>query len=227
MGLQRSMFGGSREEPGALDIRDTLFGDLPLEHWPALGDSFREFPWNAFAKARAHLATGKRDSAVECWRQVVRQPDLEIRHHLQAWHFMRQHGVQPTAEVGKRVLGIVVEVALPEGLDLLAAYADYSARYYNHAGGGIVWEHPDASLDGTIDELLDASSAIVQDIGPWEEERPPAPAPGHVRLSFLTPSGLHFGQAAWSDLSGDPAAARVLELATHLMTSLIGKSKAA
>jgi hypothetical protein len=227
MGLLRTMFGGSNDEPRPATIRDTLFGDMPLSQWPADSSLSRTFPWNAFAKARAHLAAGKRDSAVECWREVVRQPDLESRHYLQAWHFLRTHGVRPSHDAATNVLGTIVEVALPEGLDLLAAYADKSARYYNHGGGGIIWEHPDGSLDATIDELLQISSVIIEDLGPWEGERPEPPPAGQVRLSFLTPSGLHFGEAPWSALSGDPTAARLLEIGTSLMTAMVEKAKAA
>jgi hypothetical protein len=92
---------------------------------------------------------------------------------------------------------------MPGGLDLLAACPDYPARYYNFSGAGVVWEYPDGSLDLIIDELLAVSSKVVSRIGSWDKERP-APAPtGQMRLSFLTPSGLHFGQAPTNTLATD------------------------
>jgi hypothetical protein len=97
------------------------------------------------------------------------------------------------------------------------------ARYYNYSGAGVVWEHPDASLDPLIDELLAASSAVVNQIGP-PHERPPPPPADQMRIAFLTPSGLHFGQGPTPALSRDPSAGRVVQLATGLMTALIGKS---
>lgn len=63
---------------------------------------------------------------------------------------------------------------MPEGLDLLAAYSDHSARYYNYSGAGVVWEHPDTSLDSPIDELLAAARQVVEMIGPWQGARPVA-----------------------------------------------------
>lgn len=226
MGLLKSLFGTAESESPTPQIRDTLFGDLPIPQWPPDGSTSIEFPWNAFIVARSHVAAGRLDAAAERWHEVLKHPGLEARHYLQAWHFLREQGHAPPPNVAQQVLGTLVEVGLPEGLDLLAAYYDHSARYYNHAGGGLVWENPDTSLDSLIDELLDASSDIVEMIGPWEDARPPAPPQGHARLSFLTPSGLHFGEAPLSDLAGDPMAGRVLELATNLMTALIGKEKA-
>lgn len=208
-------------------IRETLFGDMPLEQWPPDDSTLNVFPWSAFASARSQLAAGNQEAAVNGWRQILQQPDLEPRQYLQAWYFLRQHGQQPPPGVAKQVLGVVIEVALPEGWDLLAAYPDHSARYYNSSGAGVVWEHPDKSLDSTIDQLLEASKLIVDKIGPWEESRPAPPPRDQARLCFLTPSGLHFGQAAMSVLSRDPMAGRVLHLATALMQALIAQANKA
>jgi hypothetical protein len=149
---------------------------------------------------------------------------LEPRHYLQAWHFLRQHGQHPPPDVAGQVFGVVVDVAMPEGLDLLAAYRDHSARYYNYSGTGVVWERPDASFDMSIDQLLEASKQVVAQIGPWEEARPGPPPRDSARLSFLTPSGLHFGQGPTSALSRDPLGGRVLQLATELMRALVAKT---
>lgn len=114
---------------------------------------------------------------------------------------------------------------MPNGLDIVAAYSDHSARYYNYSGTGVVWEHPDLTLDPIIDQLLAASEQVVTRIDPWEQSRPAPPPHDQARLSFLTPSGLHFGQGPMAMLSRDPLGARVLQLATVLMGELIAKSK--
>jgi hypothetical protein len=204
-----------------MSIRETLFGDMPLEEW---GEPQGAYPWGTFAEARTALAAGDTAGAVAHWKRLAADVNLEPRHNLQAWHFLRQHGEQPGEEDGKKLLGVVIEVAMPEGLDLLAAYADHSARYYNFSGAGIVWERPDDSLDAAIDALLAASAEIVARIGPWERGRPGVPPEGHARLNFLTPSGLHFGQAPMQALAADPMGAPVLQLGAELMQALIGKS---
>ena len=147
-------------------------------------------------------------------------PGLESRHYLQAWHFLREHGEQAPDDVAKDVLGIVVETSLRGGLDVLAVYADGSARYYNHAGGGGVLEHAEGSFAELIDALLAAAADVVARIGPWEGTKPGSPRRGHTRLSFLTPSGLHFGEGPTKALQDDPLAGLVLRGATAAIAEI-------
>lgn len=166
MGLLGSIFRQSKKQPLPNSIRETLFGDMPLDQWPREDSVTNIFPWSVFASACSNLANGDRDAAIKCWHQIIQHDGLESRQYLQAWHFLRQYGQQPPTETAKQVLGVVVEVPMAKGLDMLAAYSDHSARYYNYSGASVVWEHPDVSLDSSIDQLLDASKEIVDKIGP-------------------------------------------------------------
>jgi len=206
-------------------IRETLFGDMPLSRWPIDTSGELEEPWNFFMEARILLQNNRESEAVDRLRGILEIEDLESRHYLQAWHFLRQHGVQPQPDVAKDLLGVVVEVGLPEGLDLLAAYAYGTARYYNFSGAGVVWDRPDGSLESEIERLLASLRAIVREIGPWEGRRPEAPTVDQVRISMLTPSGLHLVQAPFEVLAGDPVAGPALTAATALMERLIEKSQ--
>jgi hypothetical protein len=201
----------------APDIRDTLFGDLPIEAWAAQGAGE---PWLAFARARDDLARANAQGAVATLAAIAQMPGLEARHYAQAWHFLRGLGVRPPPQLEKQVLGVVVEVAMNGGVDLLAAYADRSARYYNYSGSGVVWDRPNPSLDPLIDALLDAGRAVVVHIGPWEGPRRPPPAAGQVRLNMLTPAGLCFGEGPFQVLAGDPMGGRLIGAATQLMQGL-------
>jgi hypothetical protein len=109
---------------------------------------------------------------------------------------------------------------MKQGLDILAAYLDGTARYYNYSGSGIVWERPNGVLDAPIKALLDAGQQIALMIGPWEQERPPAPTGGQVRLSMLTPSGIHFGQGTFETLGQDPKGQLLISTATTLMQQM-------
>jgi hypothetical protein len=210
-------------DSGQDSIRDTLYGDMPLTDWPSDG-SANGFPWDSFAEARQKSDDGDSAGAIELWQQIAASPELESRHTLQAWHFLSANGVQPPADIAKSVLGVVFEVSLPEGLDLLAAYRDHSARYYNQGGGGVVWEHADESLDELIDQLISTGQAVADRIGPWKGERLSAPTGDLMRMSFLTPSGLHFGQAPMDQLSGDPLAGPVIAAGIELMQAMIEKA---
>jgi hypothetical protein len=209
------------------DIRETLFGDMSLSAWAGQNRSDRAEPWACFARVREDLEAGRTTQAIKQLQEITAGAGLETRHYLQAWHFLRQLGETPPASAAKQVLGVVVEVGMDDGEDLLAAYADRSARYYNYSGAAIIWEHPDDSLDRMIAELLEAGMRIIHQIGPWERTRPGPPASGEARVNLLTPSGLHFGQAPYALLAKDAMGGPILQAALNLMKALIEKSEQA
>jgi hypothetical protein len=214
------------EQPAT--IRDVLFGDLPSSQWPSQSaNSIDAGPWLSFIRARDQLASGDRASSAQTLHQILEMPDLESRHYLQAWHFLRELGESPAADEARRLYGVVVEVTLDEGLDIVAAYADHTARYFNYSGAAVVWERADESLDQLIDSLLEAGRAVVAQIGPWDGARPPAPPTGQVRISMLVPSGLHFGQGPLEALSRDPLGGPVISSAMQLMQRLIARTETA
>jgi hypothetical protein len=67
-------------------------------------------------------------------------PNLEPRHYLQAYSQLRQLGFDTPSERAKDVLGVVVEVGTDDGLDLVAAYADHHARYFNYRSAAVIWK---------------------------------------------------------------------------------------
>lgn len=227
MGLFDKLFNKSEAKSSHGRIRDTLFGDLPLDLWPADGAQADAFPWASFIAARRHAEASEIDLAKQCWLQIIATPGLESRHYAQAWYFLRGYGSPPPAEDSKTILGIVIEVGMPKGLDLLAAYPDHHARYYNFSGAGVIWEHPDTSLDQIIDRLFAAAVSVVVTTGPWEKERPGPPTKGEMRISFLTPSGPHFGEASIEALVADPLAAPVIQAGGQLLQALVAKHQPA
>jgi hypothetical protein len=216
-----NFFGKKKPAPAPVTMRDTLFGNLPLDQWPPSKSAGSDAePWTSFLRAQEAIGRNKRDEAVRLWQGIAQMPNLESRHTLQAWHYLRQHGAQPAVQQAKTVYGVVVEVSMKQGLDILAAYLDGTARYYNYSGSGIVWERPNGVLDAPIKALLDAGQQIALMIGPWEQERPPAPTGGQVRLSMLTPSGIHFGQGTFETLGQDPKGQLLISTATTLMQQM-------
>jgi hypothetical protein len=209
----------SKKAVEATTVRDTLFGDLPLDYWAAVDCA--EIPWTLFKDARESIHLGKNQDAIEKLKAILALPGLESRHYLQAYFFLNELG--NAAEGKLEVFGIVLEVAMPEGLDLLAIYADHSARYYNFSGRSVIWQTTDDSLDDRIEDILYDGLRLVEKIGPWKEARLPAPATGMARINFLTSHGLHFGEAAQSVLFTDAMAGRILQDLTKLRDSLIAK----
>jgi hypothetical protein len=204
-----------------------LFGDVPLASWKPRDGSAGEGPWENFDVARAALAQNDTNTAVVALRRVAGSNDVEPRQYLQAWHFLRQLGVQPGPAEGKRVRGVILEVSLEGGLDTLAAYDDGNARYINHGGNLIVWETAaDPEIGGLIRALIAEGQRVAELIGPWEEARRPAPPTHHIRLNMLTASGLHFGEGPMAGLSTDPKGGPLIHAGTRLMQALIARAQA-
>jgi hypothetical protein len=204
-------------------IRDTLFGDRPIEDWGAHAGGV----WDHFAVARQAIADRKPDRAIAALRTVIATPGLESRHYMQAWHFLRQLGVTVAPEREKELFGVVLEVPVEGGLDLLAAYADGSSRYYNYTGAGEVMDAPDAETRALTERLLDAARATVALIGPTDEPRRGPPGPGMIRLNFITPAGLHFGQGPFGAIQNDPRGGPVIAAGIALMQALVNRGLAA
>jgi hypothetical protein len=214
-------------QPEGPVLYNSLFGDVPTGQWPRPdAPSRQEQPWQLFAQAREAAQRGEAARAEQLLRQVISTPDLESRHYLQAWTALRALGVQPSATEAKQVLGVVVEVALEQGPDVVAAYADGSARYLNQSGKIIVWENPDHSLDQPLGALLAAGQQVANQIGPWEEARLGPPTGNKARINLLTPSGLHFGEGPMETFWNDALAHPVLAAAQALMMALMEKSQA-
>jgi hypothetical protein len=208
------------------EIRNTLFGDVPLaELVRAHPKVTLAEPWASFQHARDLKDTGDEPAAREAVLGILGMPDLETRVLLQAWHTLRELGEKPPQGREKEVLGVVIEVGMPKGLDLVAAYRDHRARYFNYSGAGVLWERRDDSLDALIDELLQAGTVVAQVIGPWKQARPPEPKNGNARINLLTPSGIHLGQGPVDALNQDALGGPILSAAFGLMKRLVELAK--
>ena len=203
-------------------LRQQWFGEAPLAQWRSESNAARDLqPWAGFDRARSQAEAGDREGAVATLIAIINQDDLESRHYLEAWHALRELNFTAPAEIAKLLLGVVVEVNTPDGLDVLAVYSDQTARYLNYSGALIAWETQTPEMDSAIDLLLRESEAVVGMIGPSRMRRPAPPSVGQVRLNFLTPSGLHFGQGPYEALAEDQLAGPVLSAAVQLMEALV------
>jgi hypothetical protein len=202
----------------------TLFGDVPFD--ALVIDATDSEPWYSFAKARAEQAHGDSVSALETLRDIAMAHNIEARYRALAWNLVRQLGGQPPLDGEKEVLGVVLEVGMKAGLDLLATYADHTAFYYNYSGAAVIWMRPDTSLDRSIDRVLEAARAIANVIGPWEKPRRPPPSSGNARLNILTPMGLHFGEGPTQVLTHDPLPGPFFRAATALRAKLTSLPRA-
>ena len=131
-----------------------------MDQWPAPGTDVTIQPWPEFEAARNHVAAGQVDEAVAIWQKIIATPGIEALHYLQAWHFLRQHGIQPPEDEAKYVYGVIGEQG-KSGV-LIAVFLDGQARLYGDHGQAIVWTHPDDSLDPLIESILGGAVALVR-----------------------------------------------------------------
>jgi len=153
--------------------------------------------------------------------KIASDATQETRARLLAYHLLRTKGF-PVEE--KELLAVIVEVGLDEGLDVLAAYQDGTARYINYTGKMIIWDAPDQMSMEITQQLFRDSKIIISRIGPWDGPRRPYPAKGVVRISFLVTDGLYFGEGPINVLFSDALAAPALSSATALMQYLVGRT---
>lgn len=153
---------------------------------------------------------------------LAKDETMESRVRVLACNTLLSQGIKPAK---KTLLGVIVEVGLPGGLDVLAAYADGRARYINYAEKLLIWENETRESAELITKLFDAAGPVVKQIGPWDQPRLSFPEEGMVRLSFLVSDGLYFGQGPFTALAKDPMGAPVIQAAVQLMTYLTTYSK--
>jgi len=145
--------------------------------------------------------------------------DGNVESRLRAVAFRRLRHAGHASEGTPPLLGVIVEIGLDAGLDVLAAYADHRVRYLNHAGRVAIVE--DTELLATeVDALLAPARAVVAAIGPWDGERRPAPGAGILRLSFLVGDELYFGEGPIEALANDAMAGPVFAAATQLLVRI-------
>ena len=214
---------GARHTPDTL--RALLYGEASLDDWADQGAGRTDEPWAAFERARLLAHAGKRRKAVKIWREIALTKGIATRQALQAWHFMRESGSPPPAEVAKVALGAIAEVPMHGSHDLLAAYQDGTASYVNYSGKSAGWDDPSAEqMQAAISQWLAMAQNIASTIGPWDKPSlPPLPA-GNARVAALTASGPHFGQGPQEALSANPLADRFLGAATGVMHLIVNNA---
>jgi hypothetical protein len=137
---------------------------------------------------------------------------------------LRVAGAQVSPKI---LLGVIVEVALSDGLDALAAYSDGGVRYVNHSGKMVIVEGVN-EFRPLVEKLFEVSRPVVARIGPWTQPRRPPPDKGSVRLTFLVSDGLYFGEGQTQVLERDALAGPVFREAAQLLTKVVatGSKKA-
>ncbi len=71
-----------------------------------------------------------------------------------------------------------------------------------------------------MDRLLEAGHAAAMRLGLWESPRRRGVAQDMVRMTFLTPAGIYFGEGPMSAMMQDEIGQAVFSRGVELMTAL-------
>jgi len=197
---------------------DQTLDDLltSLDEDPASGGA-----WMLLSKSAEHMRQGEVERAAEVLLEVVANPKMETRILLWSWAALRCLGSQPKSPQVDDIKGVVIQVPMESGVDVLAAYADGTARYVNHGGKVIVWEITDATIAAIIRKLLESCTALrgvvvgasanhsIKDL---------------VRVTLLTFNGNRFAEVSTQSLASSPIN-QVLSVGAELMAHLIKRSE--
>jgi hypothetical protein len=156
-------------------------------------------------------------STIDQLQSIVDDNGADPRVRTLAYNKMLAAGHHPAQ---KELLGVIVEVGLDNGLDVLASFSNGTARYINQTGKLLIWETTDKTSAQLTDDLFEKSRRVVEQIGPWDQPRRPWPAKGMMRITFLVSDGFYFGEGAVNSFFEDPLAKPALSAATQLMLYL-------
>ena len=213
--------------PVLLALRQTLYSNASLE--PLINRSSDEsralFPWSKFPQANEALKKNDQGQAVSLLKQIVDSPGLETRVYLQAWHTLVRLGELPPEPLRGKIQGAVIENHMDQGLDIVAAYADHTARYWNFTGTGIVWEARDPEIDKLIDNLFHVGQEILRRIGIGQRDLLPIPQKGNIRIFLMAYDGTCFGEGGYDNLYSDEMGKYAINAAYALMMELMEKQK--
>lgn len=146
---------------------------------------------------------------------------LETRQQILAYNLLLAKGFPVNS---KELLGVIIEVGVPNGLDVIAAFRDGTCRYINYSEKLLVWDTQTEKSTQLVDQLFADSMTVVNRIGPWDQGRTSFPPENMIKLTFLVSDGLYFGQGPFGALQKDPMAGPVINSAVQLMTYMIDQT---
>jgi hypothetical protein len=153
--------------------------------------------------------------------KIIADTNIESRIKILTYNKLFANG----GKINKKdLLGVIVEIGLDNGLDVLASFSDGTARYINQTGKMIIWETTNDISSTLTKNLFNNSYNVVYKIGPWDKPRRPGPEKGMVRITFLVSDGLYFGEGPINVLFNDPMSGPALSSAAELMKYLVEKA---
>jgi len=177
--------------------------------------------WMRLKEAERCLREDRKGEGAAVLTELVSAKSIETRVLLWSWRALRQIGVQPNIELASKIQGVVLQVPMPGGADVLAAYDDGTARYLNFTGKVLSWNIPDHSIHGIIRALL----VQAQKLDSTAKSRLDAHSAGTpIKVSILTVGGNHEVEIP-CDSVGNGSIEQLLSIGAELITRLKNRSE--
>lgn len=152
-------------------------------------------------------------------QSIIDDPAMDPRIKIFACNKLRAGGHIPAK---KELYGVIVELGLDDGTDVLATFSNGTARYINQSGKMIVWESTnDETASKLIADIFRSSREAINKMGPWDKPRKPQPQKGMARITYLVSDGLYFSEGPGNVLFADPISAPPLANASALLMFLL------
>ena len=198
-----------RSGAAANEIYDLLFCDQAAAFQPKPGVEAADWQLILFGD-------GQDPAKVE---KLANDEEADSSVRALAFNWLRAHGRNTVKGL---VLGVVVEVPLREGLDVIAAYADGSVRYINQTGKMGFFE-PGAApeVSRKAKQLVELAKPLVARIGPWEDARLPPPVKPNIRITFIVSDGLYFGQGPLDAMLEDTYSGPLVSQGSELLKEMV------
>ena len=176
-------------KPG--DFRDLLYADQGMVWMQSMamgsGAEASQPPWSLFRKAAEHARAHDRNLAVQELKDILAKSDVETRVRLWAWKSLRDLGEKPDAAVKDQVQGIVIEIPEAEGTDVMAVYADGTARHADPEGKTTVWDGRPGLVTDRAKSMIADAQKVVGTVKPTDKR---LGVKTKVRVTLLTFGGL-------------------------------------
>jgi hypothetical protein len=177
--------------------------------------------WMFLTKAAEHIRRGETGRAAELLLELAGHPKIPTRYLLWSWATLRRLGIHPKSDEADNVKGVVIQVPIESGVDVLAAYADGTARYVNHSGKILVWEITDNTISSMIRKLLQSCKHLCGVVAAGSANDA---VKDSVRVTLLTFNGNRFAEVRMQSLASSPINV-IVSVGAELMANLIKRSQ--
>lgn len=191
-------------------VYNQLFGDDPAAYDPLPGQ----------APTRIQYAITSAPPDVPGLKAIAEDAKLDPRMRYLAYRRLHQAGQKPPA---RRLLGVIVEVGRPAGLDTLAAYTNGGARLINAAGRLFTLEN-DPAIAQLSGRLLAVADPMAAALPATDLPRAAPPTRGNVRITFLAADGPRFREGPFNILQQEAGAGAVLQQAVALLRAIAAQA---